>query len=319
MNPFFCADLSRGAGEDIIGSAPAYETYIFIECPQPWTANVWDSKAIEPNLKAWVENINRSHREIKFLSISADKPNPSSKARVITFHRHPTPSAGYIRQEFRSNLDKTIPLLERYLANREELAQQAQTDRRPIRDFFVCTHGSHDKCCSRYGYPFFRQARTIALNLGLRDVRVWQVSHISGHRFAPTMVSFPDGRYYGALDGESFAAIAQRQGNIRCLETVYRGWGILPRNVQALERELILQYGWDWFNYRVTYQVLEESPGFVRVELSCEKPGVRVRLYEAELIEDQSKTVYLRGSCSSEKVSEFAKFTVKKLRVLSRV
>jgi hypothetical protein len=144
------------------------------------------------------------------------------------------------------------------------------------------------------------------------------VSHIGGHRFAPTMISFPDGRYYGALDGESFASIAQRQGDIGCMETVYRGWGILPRNVQVLERELILQYGWDWFNYGVSYQVLEESPGFLRVELSCEKPGTPSRLYEAELAEDEGKTVYLRGSCSSDKVSQFPKFTVQKLRVLSR-
>lgn len=318
MNPFFCADLSRRAGEDLIGSAPAYETYILIECPQPWTANVWDSKAVSPSLKAFVENINRSHRQIKFLLISAEKPNPSSKARVIAFHRHPAPSVGYIRREFRSNLDKVAPLLERYLANPEELALQPPIDR-PIQDFFVCTHGSHDKCCSRYGYPFFRQARTIALNLGLRDVRVWQVSHIGGHRFAPTMISFPDGRYYGALDGESFAAIAQRQGDIRCLETVYRGWGILPRNVQVLERELFLQYGWDWCNYHVNCQVLAESSGFLQVELFCEKPGTHAQHYEAELVEDEEKTVYLRGSCGSEKVSPFPKFTVQKLRVLSRV
>ncbi|MGB3240248.1 MAG: hypothetical protein WBB29_18290, partial [Geitlerinemataceae cyanobacterium] len=98
MNPFFCADLSRGAGEDIIGSAPAYQTYIFIECPQPWTTNVWDSKAVPPNLKAFIENVNRSHREIKFLLISADKPNPSSKARVIAFGRNCSPSAGYTRR-----------------------------------------------------------------------------------------------------------------------------------------------------------------------------------------------------------------------------
>ncbi|MGB5898168.1 MAG: sucrase ferredoxin [Geitlerinemataceae cyanobacterium] len=318
MNPFFCADLSRGAGEDIIGSAPAYQTYIFIECPQPWTTNVWDSKAVPPNLKAFIENVNRSHREIKFLLISADKPNPSSKARVIAFGRNCSPSAGYTRREFRVNMHKVVPLLERYLANPEELALQPPTHR-PIRDFFVCTHGSHDKCCSRYGYPFFRQARTIAFNLGLRDVRVWQVSHIGGHRFAPTMISFPDGRYYGALDSESFAAIARRQGDIGCMEKVYRGWGILPRNAQVLERELFLQYGWDWFNYRVSCQILEERPSFLRVELFCEKPGVHSQVYEAELVENEDKTVYLRGSCSSEKVSPFPKFTLKKLRVLSPV
>jgi hypothetical protein len=318
MNPFFCADLSRRSGEDLIGSAPTYATYIFIECPQPWTANAWDSKAIPSNLKAFVEKVTRSHRQIKFLLISADKPNPNSKARVIAFHRHSSPSTGYIRQEFRVNLEKVVPLIERYLANPEAIALQPSTER-SIRDFFICTHGSHDKCCAHYGYPFFRQARTIALNLGLRDVRVWQVSHIGGHRFAPTMIGFPDGRYYGALDGESFAAIAQRQGDIHHIHTVYRGWGILPRNVQVLERELFRQYGWDWFNYRVNCQVLEENSSFLRVEFSCEKTGTHSQHYEAELVKDEAKTLYLRGSCDSEKVSPFPKFALQQLRRLSRV
>jgi hypothetical protein len=318
MNPFFCADRSRRSGEDLIGSAPAYETYIFIECPQPWTANVWDSKSVPPNLKAFVENVNRSHREIKFLLISADKPNPSSKTRVMVFHRHLAPSAGYTRREFRVSLEKVAPFIQRYLANPEAIALQFPTDR-PIRDFFICTHGSHDKCCARYGYPFFRQARTITLTLGLRNIRVWQVSHIGGHRFAPTMMSFPDGRYYGALDTQSLVAIAQRQGDIRSMEKIYRGWGIVPRNVQVLERELMLQYGWDWFNYRVNCQILEESSDFVRVELFCEKLDVHSQLYEATLVADLEKTRYLRGSCSSEKVSEFSKFTVQKLRAISRI
>ncbi|RMG06765.1 MAG: sucrase ferredoxin [Cyanobacteria bacterium J055] len=323
MTPFFCADASRRSAEDLIGSAPAYETYLFIECPQPWTVNVWDSKSVPPNLKAFVESTSRSRsdssgvspRTIKVLAIAADKPNPSRKARVLAFHRQPFPSGGYTRREFRVNLEKVAPFLERYLANPEAIRFSA-TDR-PIRDFFVCTHGSHDKCCARYGNPFFRQARTIALNLGLRDVRVWQVSHIGGHRFAPTAIAFPDGRYYGALDGESFAAIAQRKGDIRWIQNVYRGWGMLPRNVQALERELMLQSGWDWFNYCVDCQVLEERPDFVRVEFCCRKPTGFSDCYEAELAENEDKTVYLRGSCGSEKVSEFSKFSVRKLRLLA--
>lgn len=331
MTPFFCAHASRRSAEDLIGSAPAYETYIFIECPQPWMPDVWDSKSVPPNLKAFVENANRLLRSIKFLAIAADKPNPSRKARVLAYHRHPFPSGGYTRWAFRINLEKVAPFLEQYLylANPQASSRPRTNvsvahpvdvatpqNYRPIRDFFVCTHGSHDKCCARYGNPFFRQARTIALNLGLRDERVWQVSHIGGHRFAPTAIAFPDGRYYGALDGESFAAIAQRKGDIRCIHNVYRGWGILPRRLQALERELMLQYGWDWFNYRVNYKILEETSDFLCAEFSCEKPGIVANYYEAELVKNEDRTVYLRGSCGSEKVSEFSKFSVRKLQRL---
>lgn len=59
--------------------------------------------------------------------------------------------------------------------------------------FLVCTHGSRDICCGSLG-PRLAQALRAA---GHQEV--WEVSHIGGHRFAPTLWHLPSWRFYGRL------------------------------------------------------------------------------------------------------------------------
>ncbi|MBS2040518.1 hypothetical protein JST97_36365 [bacterium] len=60
--------------------------------------------------------------------------------------------------------------------------------------WLVCTHGSRDACCGSLG-PRLAQALR---NSG--ESQVWEVSHIGGHRFAPTLWHLPSWRVYGRID-----------------------------------------------------------------------------------------------------------------------
>ncbi|MBE9039760.1 sucrase ferredoxin [Oscillatoriales cyanobacterium LEGE 11467] len=318
MNPFFCAHLSRESGEDVIGSAPSHDTYIAIECRQPWAPSAFDSKFLPPNLKALVEEVRRTKRSVRFLLVSASTTETQGYTRVLTFRKMPPPSQGYTRREFRvMNIAEVAPIVERYLANPNFVTVASAPVDEEMRDFLICTHGSHDKCCARYGNPFYREALKLKSELGWKKVRFWQASHIGGHRFAPTMISLPDGRYYGGLDGGSMTAISQKAGDIHYFEKVYRGWGILPRKVQVLERQLLLQHGWDWLNYRVECEMVREDSELTIVRLHCHKPGTPPWIYEAEIVEDECKTLEMRGSCGSQKESKFPKYRVQKLQLRS--
>ncbi len=59
--------------------------------------------------------------------------------------------------------------------------------------FLVCTHGRRDACCGRLGLPLARRLAELAPG------RVWRTTHLGGHRFAPTLLSLPDGYCYGRL------------------------------------------------------------------------------------------------------------------------
>jgi len=59
----------------------------------------------------------------------------------------------------------------------------------------VCTNGRRDQCCAVYGRPL---ADELARSGG-HDV--WEVTHLGGHRFAPTMLVLPHGYAYGRVNG----------------------------------------------------------------------------------------------------------------------
>lgn len=57
----------------------------------------------------------------------------------------------------------------------------------------VCTNAKRDQCCAVLGRPL---AASLAADAP-SGTQVWETSHTSGHRFAPTFVSIPDGYLFG--------------------------------------------------------------------------------------------------------------------------
>lgn len=316
MEHFFCADHSRQAEEDIIGSAVNHQTYILVECPKPWAPDAFDSKHIPLNLKSLVDEVNRTRLPVRFLLIAPNKDKKTDHTKVLIFdNKKDGLLDGYKTKEFNlESIEKVSEVVRNYLAGKTSDCESEETGKR---DILVCTHGNHDKCCARYGNPFYRQAIATVSDLSLSNVRIWEASHFGGHRFAPTMIDFPEGRYYGVLDPESFKSILTRTGNIKCLNRVYRGWGILPKPIQVMERELILRYGWDWFNYKVASRILEQNLDYkaasCQAELTFLKPDGSLYSYRANLVQDEGKTLTLRGSCDTTKKSEFVKYSVENL------
>jgi len=61
--------------------------------------------------------------------------------------------------------------------------------------FLICTQGSHDLCCGVDGVALADQ-----LENERPDYVVRRVSHTGGHRFAPTLLAFPEGRMWAFVD-----------------------------------------------------------------------------------------------------------------------
>lgn len=59
----------------------------------------------------------------------------------------------------------------------------------------VCTNGRRDRCCAVRGRPL---AAELAASGG---ADAWEVTHLGGHRFSPTMLVLPYGYAYGRVDG----------------------------------------------------------------------------------------------------------------------
>lgn len=86
----------------------------------------------------------------------------------------------------------------------------------PSERLLVCTHGSRDRCCGQWGV---RLART----LREAGAPVWEVSHLGGHRFAPTLWCLRDWKVYGRV-GLDEAGHFSEQAALSWLEQ----WRIQP-------------------------------------------------------------------------------------------
>lgn len=317
MNTFFCSDYSRQIGEDVIGSATNYQTYVLVECPPPWVSEAFNSKWVPENLRFLVEEVKRAKLPISFLLIANDSSHKVNHTTLLIYQKQEGLSNGYRQQEFKlENIEQVASVVRKCLWGK---SPDYEVETSATRNILVCTHGSHDKCCARYGNPFYFHGMDTISNLHLDNVRIWKSSHFGGHRFAPTAIDFPEGRYYGALEQDAFSSILTRTGDIQCLNKVYRGWGILPTALQILERELILVHGWDWFNYKVSGKVLEQSldNNTILAELTFEKPSGSLYTYQAKLVKDKVKSQELRTSCNATKDSAVVKYAVANLGITS--
>ena len=316
MDKFFCAEASRQAEENPIGWAAPCQLYILIECSPPWGGDEFASQSVPANLRVLVEEIYQIEPSAMVLLIYSHILIKKNYTKLLIFRQRTGLCNGYTKQETEvNNVNDIAPVLQNYLAN-----PTTEEPPLPTRDILICTHGSHDKCCAKYGIPFYRQAIAIVNSLGLKNVRIWQSSHFGGHRFAPTALDFPSGRCYGRLDSKSFASILTRSGDIQVLKSVYRGWGILsgsdyPIPAQLVEQELMLRYGWNWFDYKIANRIVEqnEDGSFNRVELTFETPDGAITRYRAEVVEDKSKALYLIGDCDGTEVEKLPIFFVKNL------
>lgn len=94
----------------------------------------------------------------------------------------------------------------------------------------VCAHGRRDACCARLGLPLFD-----ALASHVAPERLWQASHLGGHRFAPNVLVLPHGVQLGRIPVERAPEVVEMLANDRIPLDLYRGRTIYAPPVQAAE------------------------------------------------------------------------------------
>ncbi|WP_121970757.1 sucrase ferredoxin [Leptolyngbya sp. BC1307] len=308
---FFCAAASQQAGEDLIGTAGHYQTYVLIECPLPWAAKAFDSAVIPPALRHFAHAA-KAERSVQFLCINRGAAIAPTQTTVLIYESSTASTGGFASSyrgyEFQlESLDQVVNCVESHW--------QGTHLGRPIadmQDILVCTHGMRDRCCARFGKPLFTAARRMFTESQLSNVRIWQASHIGGHRFAPTAIALPTGRYYGRLTAETLRAIVTRSGSVDQVRSVYRGWGLLPPPIQLLERQLWLSEGWAWLDYSIAYQSFTSTSDSDQIyaELSVQFADNTVKHYYARLAPDPHQSYYLKPSCQAEQPSTIVKYSV---------
>lgn len=128
----------------------------------------------------------------------------------------------------------------------------------------VCANAARDVCCGLDGR---------ALVQALDDDRVWECSHLGGHRFAPTALLVRQGLVYGRLDVATARSLLD-MGPTSDTSAWLRGRSALPPAAQAAEAHLM---GAGESPDAASVTVAETGDGAARVKFAG-IPAVEARL-----------------------------------------
>ncbi len=284
----YCNLLARQKGLDPAGHAGSFDDLVVLETPLPWKRSMYEKadplpQALLDLYALWLEAYRAGHGyPHRALMVAPDAAYSRQGFRRVMFYSRPHPrplspearGENAITESDRDSVDDSsngrsgafarygkveylVPeselgaLVWAWYQSRDELPRfdnwrDAASD--ATRDLLVCTHGTVDAACARFGYPLYDRLRKQHADEGLR---VWRVSHFGGHVFAPTLMDMPTGHFWAYVEPPQAAQIVRRDGDVTALRGHYRGWaGMEPGFMQAAERELWQRYGWPWLDFR---------------------------------------------------------------------
>ena len=93
---------------------------------------------------------------------------------------------------------------------------------RPSPRLAICTHGTRDRCCAKWGFAVYREALRLYEN-GKSVFEPLECSHLGGDRFAATGVFLPSGSMYAHMDALDLEALTAAEAAGSLLPEHYRG------------------------------------------------------------------------------------------------
>ncbi len=226
QTPYYCSEFSRRAGEPLFGTASRVEVWFLLEVPRPWAEQAFPESALPEPVKAQLNRQLESIPRCRLLFIKRSSRSAPPYAFYLA-RSHETDSRLY---EFRLNAYEDILSLDlpSMLAGDPRYTPSVRPD--PL--FLVCTHGTRDKCCARFGLPTYREMRKAAPDA------VWQCSHIGGDRFAANVLVLPHGLYYGRVETADVPVILDETRRGRIYLERFRGRSRYSFPAQAAEHYL---------------------------------------------------------------------------------
>ena len=220
--------------EPLAGSAPFARAWLVVEHPGPWGRQALTDSGLP---EAVVQHISEAEAQspLRFLAarrIDHDRRHGESSHSRRVWLAHCDPRSGETHTVTIDDLQQILEwdLIALTAGRFPEVGERLNE---PVE--FICTHSKRDSCCAVLG-----RERTAQVPSTLYD-RVWECSHLGGHRFAATSVFLPSGRVYGRLPRLDSAHGAHTKELIEPDPQHLRGSSYLPPALQAAEAAVRIQ------------------------------------------------------------------------------
>jgi len=234
-----CAPWTRAQGVDPIGSAGWFDAVLLVEWPLPWPTDVAEIPALA---------LASADPRARVMTVVPQADGGAADGLTRVVHRRRVGTNRLEGVDHRVAQAEVPELLARLLdAIHEDTIGWSSAVGVAPPEVLVCAHGRRDPCCGRWG-------TLLHVELAARSTaaRVWRGSHTGGHRFAPTAITFPEGRAWAYVDADLLDGVIARTSDLHELLPHDRGTTALDMWAQVVERALFGRAGWAWLDHEVS-------------------------------------------------------------------
>lgn len=211
----FCAEYSRNAEEQLFGTAKPIDLWVLIEHRGRWERKAEESLPAEA--RTAVDRLRADFPRTRLALIRRNGPPSSTLSCFLALSRETHSRLFSFSIEHHHDLESL---------DFQRILHAPPSESKLI---LVCTHGTHDRCCAKFGHSLHEAMQHAAGDAA------WQVSHVSGCRFAPNVVCLPQGIVYGRVQTRDCRPIVDAAHTGEIIPRLLRGRSCYPKPVQSAE------------------------------------------------------------------------------------
>lgn len=220
--PGSCSVLARLRGDPLLATAAPASRWLLLEVAAAWPMQIISSPVVAGAAAVLNQVVQRRGGRVLFVRRpqATRQPGGDLPSYVVVDAHTRTQTHGV----WRPGTAEQAPDLTAALADFDGETPYGQAAQPRL---LVCTHAKRDQCCAVRGRPL---AATLA---GTWPEAVWECSHLGGDRFAPNVLSLPDGVYLGQVDAADAVAVIGAHLDGRTQAAYFRGVTMLDHWRQA--------------------------------------------------------------------------------------
>lgn len=210
------------------GTASEAVVWLLLEYQGEWRSQALDDNDLPPAVQTWLNEAQRQIPNSRVLFIRSETLHP-----VLSFYiAQTTPQQTTLHHLSFTEYDHLLKYdPQQMMAGISDVSPSTE------KLFLVCTNGKRDQCCAKFGLPIYQAMQAE------QGISTWQCTHIGGHRFAATGITFPSGVTYGYITPEQVPTLAHSIRADQVVLPLYRGRAAYPAWVNAAEYFLRKQTG----------------------------------------------------------------------------
>ncbi|KUO03266.1 sucrase ferredoxin [Streptomyces caeruleatus] len=228
-----CSTVSQDLDEPIAGTAATATTWLLVEQPGPWGAKALTQSHLDPVLGRALEAAAKGTGvRVALIRRPGRHADCGTAAERQIYAAHTVPGNVWLQAATITDPEQLLKLDFAALGMGDHHTFDSALQGRPHTGdplALVCTNGKRDRCCALLGRP-------LAAELAASGVEgVWEVTHLGGHRFSPTLLVLPYGYAYGRAQAHAVKEVLHGVQEGRIVVEGCRGNSAWERPAQAAE------------------------------------------------------------------------------------